>query len=131
MTTFTQHWQQLHWDDVGMRIHSQTAADVERALAADNPGPEEMMALAYLEPLAQRAQRLTRRRFGNTINFYLPLYLSNLCANDCTYYGFSMSNRIRRKTLDEREILSECRAKGIDNVLLVTGEHKSKGKRPM
>lgn len=117
MTTFTQHWQQLQWDDVGMRIHSQTAADVERALAADNPGPEEMMALlspaalAYLEPLAQRAQRLTRRRFGNTINFYLPLYLSNLCANDCTYCGFSMSNRIRRKTLDEREILSECRAR--------------------
>lgn len=135
MTTFTQHWQQLQWDDVGMRIHSQTAADVERALAADNPGPEEMMALlspaalAYLEPLAQRAQRLTRRRFGNTINFYLPLYLSNLCANDCTYCGFSMSNRIRRKTLNEQEILSECRAiraKGIDNVLLVTGEHKSK-----
>lgn len=40
-----------------------------------------------------------------------------------------MSNRIRRRTLDEQKILSECRAiraKGIDNVLLVTGEHKSK-----
>lgn len=60
MTTFTQHWQQLRWDDVSMRIHSQTAADIERALTADNSGPEEMMtllspaALAYLEPLAQQ-----------------------------------------------------------------------------
>lgn len=135
MTTFTQHWQQLKWDNIGMRIHSQTAADVERSLMSENPGAEEMIALLspaaidYLEPLAQRAQLLTRRRFGNTINFYLPLYLSNLCANDCTYCGFSMSNRIRRKTLDKQEILSECRAirvKGVDNVLLVTGEHKSK-----
>ncbi|ODP80189.1 hypothetical protein A9502_30475 [Klebsiella pneumoniae] len=35
--------------------------------------------------------------FGNTVSFYVPLYLSNLCANDCTYCGFSMSNRIKRK----------------------------------
>ncbi|MFO5558408.1 2-iminoacetate synthase ThiH, partial [Klebsiella pneumoniae] len=58
----------------------------------------------YLEPLAQRAQRLTRQRFGNTVSFYVPLYLSNLCANDCTYCGFSMSNRIKRKTLGAAEI---------------------------
>ena len=61
-------------------------------------------ASGYLEPLAQRAQRLTRQRFGNVVSFYVPLYLSNLCANDCTYCGFSMSNRIKRKTLDEADI---------------------------
>lgn len=59
MTTFTPHWQQIQWDDVGMRIHSQTARDVERALVVENPGPADMMALLspaalpYLEPLAQ------------------------------------------------------------------------------
>jgi biotin synthase-like enzyme len=60
--------------------------------------------------MAQKAQRLTRQRFGNTVSFYVPLYLSNLCANDCTYCGFSMSNRIKRKTLNGEEIARECEA---------------------
>ncbi|MGX8807650.1 2-iminoacetate synthase ThiH, partial [Enterobacter hormaechei] len=55
--------------------------------------------------------------------------LSNLCANDCTYCGFSMSNAIKRKTLNEDEILAEChsiRQLGFDSLLLVTGEHQRK-----
>jgi 2-iminoacetate synthase len=63
------------------------------------------------------------------VSFYVPLYLSNLCANDCTYCGFSMSNRIKRKTLDENEIQRECaaiRELGFEHLLLVTGEHQAK-----
>lgn len=135
MTTFTERWKQLNWDDIGLRIHSKTAADVERALTARQPSRDDFMALlspaagAYLEPLAQRAQQLTRQRFGNTVSFYVPLYLSNLCANDCTYCGFSMSNRIKRKTLDAQEISRECEAihaMGFEHLLLVTGEHQTK-----
>ncbi len=116
MKTFSDRWRQLEWDDIRLRINSKTAADVERALAAKQLTRDDMMALLspaaanYLEPLAQRAQRLTRQRFGNTVSFYVPLYLSNLCANDCTYCGFSMSNRIKRKTLDAAEIARECAA---------------------
>nr|WP_154325456.1 2-iminoacetate synthase ThiH [Pantoea sp. 201603H] len=135
MSSFVTNWEALDWDDIGMRINSKTAADVERALNAPRVGREELMALlspaaaAWLEPLAQKAQRLTRQRFGNTVNFFVPLYLSNLCANDCTYCGFSMSNRIKRKTLDGEEIARECaaiRAMGFDHLLLVTGEHQTK-----
>lgn len=135
MNTFTDRWRQLDWDDIRLRIHSKTARDVERALAATHPTREDMMALlspaasAYLEPLAQRSQQLTRQRFGNTVSFYVPLYLSNLCANDCTYCGFSMSNRIKRKILDEDEIARECaaiREMGFEHILLVTGEHEKK-----
>jgi len=135
MADFETRWRQLDWDDIGLRINSSTAQDVEQALNADRLTPQDFMALLspaalpYIEPLAQRAQRLTRQRFGNVVNFYLPLYLSNLCANDCTYCGFSMSNHIKRKTLNEQEIINECeaiRAKGYDNLLLVTGEHKTK-----
>ncbi|MTH48443.1 2-iminoacetate synthase ThiH [Intestinirhabdus alba] len=135
MKVFTDRWRQLDWDDIRLRINGKTAADVERALNAARPGREEMMALlspaasGYLEPLAQRAQRLTRQRFGNTVNFYVPLYLSNLCANDCSYCGFSMSNRIKRKILDEAEIARECaaiRRLGFAHLLLVTGEHQGK-----
>lgn len=135
MKGFTERWRELDWHDIQLRINSKSARDVERALAAPRLSREDMMALlspaasAYLEPLAQRAQRLTRQRFGNTVSFYVPLYLSNLCANDCTYCGFSMSNRIKRKTLDAEEIARECeaiRSMGFDNLLLVTGEHQTK-----
>jgi 2-iminoacetate synthase len=135
MKSFVSQWETLDWDDIRLRIHSKTAADVERALNAVKVGREELMALlspaaqAYLEPLAQKAQRLTRQRFGHAVNLFVPLYLSNLCANDCTYCGFSMSNRIRRKTLDADEIARECQAirkMGFDNLLLVTGEHQAK-----
>lgn len=135
MSTFTERWRQLDWDDIRLRIHSKTAADVQRALNAHQTSRDDLMALlspaaeAFLEPLAQQAQKLTHQRFGNTVSFYVPLYLSNLCANDCTYCGFSMSNRIKRKTLDEHEIARECeaiRAMGFEHLLLVTGEHQSK-----
>lgn len=132
---FQDHWKTLDWDDISLRINSKTAADVERALNAPRVTREDFMALispaaqAYLEPMAQKAQQLTRQRFGNTVSFFAPLYLSNLCANECTYCGFSMSNKIKRKTLDEIEIEKECEALnalGFKHLLLVTGEHKTK-----
>ncbi|AWQ46033.1 thiazole biosynthesis protein ThiH [Klebsiella oxytoca] len=132
---FSSRWQQLDWDDITLRINGKTARDVERALNADKLTRDDFMALIspaaapYLEPLAQRAQQLTRQRFGNVVSFYVPLYLSNLCANDCTYCGFSMSNRIKRKTLDAAEIARECeaiKALGFEHLLLVTGEHQAK-----
>ncbi|SMG60995.1 2-iminoacetate synthase ThiH [Cedecea sp. NFIX57] len=133
--TFTDRWRQLDWDDITLSINGKTAADVERAIHSPRLTREDLMALLspaasrYLEPLAQRAQQLTRQRFGNTVSFYVPLYLSNLCANDCTYCGFSMSNKLKRKTLDEAEIERECEAirkLGFEHLLLVTGEHQTK-----
>ena len=135
MKDFTERWRQLDWEDIRLRIHSKTAADVQQALNKSRLNREDLMALLspaaadFLEPLAQKAQRLTRQRFGNTVSFYVPLYLSNLCANDCTYCGFSMSNRIKRKTLNAEEIEREClaiRKLGFDHLLLVTGEHQTK-----
>ncbi|MFP2508311.1 2-iminoacetate synthase ThiH [Enterobacteriaceae bacterium RIT711] len=133
--TFTDRWRELDWDDITLRINSKTASDVEHALSGRKITRNDLMALLspaasqYLEPLAQQAQQLTRQRFGNTVSFYVPLYLSNLCANDCTYCGFSMSNKLKRKTLDEQEIGRECEAirkLGFEHLLLVTGEHQTK-----
>ncbi|BFU60667.1 MULTISPECIES: 2-iminoacetate synthase ThiH [Rodentibacter] len=134
-SSFPDYWQMLNWDDLALRLRAKTAADVERALQSAVRNLDDLMALlspaaeTYLEPMAQLAQQLTRQRFGNAVSFYLPLYLSNLCKNDCTYCGFSMSNPIKRKTLNEQEILAECeaiRAMGYEHILLVTGEHQQK-----
>ncbi|KAB0457932.1 2-iminoacetate synthase ThiH [Vibrio kanaloae] len=133
--TFVDRFKQLNWDDIGMSIFSKTAADVERALSNPKRDLEDFKALIspaaepYLEQMAQQSLALTRKRFGNTMSLYIPLYLSNLCANACSYCGFSMENRIKRRTLTLEEIDAECAAikkMKFDSVLLVTGEHETK-----
>lgn len=79
-----------------------------------------------LDSLGQQAQRLTRQRFGKTIRFFAPLYLSNECINNCKYCGFSRDNPILRVTLSIDEVVREARslvAEGFRNILLVAGEH--------
>jgi 2-iminoacetate synthase len=113
------------------------AADVERVLARmAQPGRRELSdfatlispaAAAFLPEMCELSRSLTRQRFGNTIGMYLPLYLSNHCANDCSYCGFSAKNRIARKVLSAAEVDLECRhitAMGFKSLLLVTGEHE-------
>jgi len=79
-----------------------------------------------LEVLGQRAQALTRQRFGRVVRLFAPLYLSNECINNCLYCGFSRDNPIRRVTLSVPEVVRETRAlkeRGFRNLLLVAGEH--------
>jgi 2-iminoacetate synthase len=80
----------------------------------------------FLEELCRRSQALTRRRFGNVMRLFAPLYLSNECINNCKYCGFSRDNPIARVTLTVEEALREARAlkeRGFRNILLVAGEH--------
>ncbi|EGR1752357.1 2-iminoacetate synthase ThiH [Vibrio parahaemolyticus] len=133
--SFYDRFQQLDWDDISMSIYAKTAQDVERALAKPKRDLEDFKALIspaaepYLEQMAKISYSLTRKRFGNTMSLYIPLYLSNLCANACTYCGFSMENRIKRRTLNRDEVEAEIGAikrMKFDSVLLVTGEHETK-----
>ena len=83
-------------------------------------------AAELLEPLCQRSQQTTRRRFGKVIRLFAPLYLSNECINNCKYCGFSRDNPILRVTLAVDEVRREGRAllqQGFRNILLVSGEH--------
>ena len=78
-----------------------------------------------LEALAQQAHLVTRQRFGQTIRFFIPLYLSNECYNKCTYCGFSYDHDIPRYTLSDDEIsqnVSVIVNKGFQHILLLTGE---------
>ncbi|MBS1604854.1 MAG: 2-iminoacetate synthase ThiH [Bacteroidetes bacterium] len=119
------------WGEVKDSIYRKTAADVERALAKGQRDLEDLKALispaagSYLEEMAQQSHRLTQQRFGKVIQLYLPLYLSNECQNICTYCGFSLDNKIRRRTLGAGELLREAeavKAMGYEHVLLVSGE---------
>jgi 2-iminoacetate synthase len=87
-------------------------------------------AAPWLEEMAQLSHRLTVERFGRTMQLYAPMYLTNVCANICTYCGFSAQNRIPRKALDDAEIRAEADVlarHGFEHVLLVTGESSRYG----
>lgn len=137
MSTFRTIFDQHHWDNVKASIYQKTARDVERALSATRCDLEDFKALIspsaapYLEDMARLSQQRTLRRFGKTMQLYVPFYLSNECENICTYCGFSMDNPMQRRTLNGAEILRETeaiKAMGYQHVLLVTGEaHRTVG----
>ena len=84
-------------------------------------------ALPFLEEIAQQAQAETRKHFGNSINMFTPLYISNYCENYCIYCGFNCHNKIHRAKLNYEEIEKEMQAiakTGLQEVLLLTGESK-------
>lgn len=112
-------------------VASSTADDVLRAIACERPGPADLAALLspaaapFLESMAQRANELTVRHFGRTIQLFTPLYLANHCTNQCRYCGFNARNHIRRDQLTPDRILAEGRtiaATGLRQLLLLTGD---------
>ena len=129
--SFLEHYNQLSWNELKIAIASKNSADVERALTSQKVTHDQFLSLIspaaepYLETMARKSMQLTRQRFGNTMQMFIPLYLSNKCTNICTYCGFSLENKIRRKTLSMEELDREIAAiknLGFDHVLLVTGE---------
>src|SRR5436190_1484294 len=105
---FRKIFDQYNWEGVAASIYSKTASDVERAMEESGEGAtEDFMALVspaaekFLPQMAQFSHQLTRKRFGNVIQMYIPMYLSNECQNICTYCGFSLTNHIDRITLNE------------------------------
>ncbi len=137
MNSFKDIFYQHNWKEVKDSIYSKTESDVIRALNRDRINLEDFKALIspaalpYLEQMAALSNQITQKRFGKTIQMYIPIYLSNECQNICTYCGFSLDNKIKRITLTEAQILKEIeviKSFGYDHILLVTGEsHKNVG----
>ncbi|WP_372776697.1 2-iminoacetate synthase ThiH [Mangrovibacterium sp.] len=119
------------WKNTTELIYSKTDSEVQAALQAKSRNLDDFMALIspaaepYIEEMARQSQQRTLRRFGKTIQLYVPLYLSNFCENNCVYCGFNTQNRIKRKVLSYEEIKDEViaiRKLGFEHILLVTGE---------
>lgn len=138
--TFLSTWQQHDFAATTAAIEAKTTADVQRALTrirfggrADLDDLAAMLSPAaapFLEDMAQLSHQLTIERFGHTMQLFAPLYLTNVCANVCTYCGFSAQNRIPRKVLNDDEIRAEAavlKSRGIEHVLFVTGESRNAG----
>lgn len=79
-----------------------------------------------LEELFSTARRVKNEIYGRRLVLFAPLYVSNLCANDCVYCAFRAGNpEVKRRALTQDEVANETRIlidQGHKRVLLVAGE---------
>jgi 2-iminoacetate synthase len=82
------------------------------------------------EKLFHTAKEVKEKIYGNRLVLFAPLYLTNLCVNNCLYCAFRKDNRdLKRITLSISEIEAEARflvEQGQKRLLLVCGEHPKK-----
>ena len=110
-----------------------TENDVRRALEHDEKTVDDFKALLspaalpLLEEIAEAARVETKKHFGNSVNMFTPLYISNYCENYCIYCGFNCHNKIHRAKLNAEEIEHEMQTiakTGLQEILILTGESK-------
>ena len=111
--------------------HNTTDSDILNTLAKHHFTLEDLPVLLspiaqnHIETLANRSHHLTTQRFGKTMQLFIPMYISNVCYNNCTYCGFSMDYDYKRITLNSDDILAEAhyiKSRGFDHILILTGE---------
>lgn len=100
------------------RLQGLEADDVAALAAISDPD--------LLGELFRCAREVKEEIYGKRLVLFTPLYVSNLCGNDCAYCAFRSSNRaVARKALSQEEIAAETAAlvdEGHKRVLLVAGE---------
>jgi 2-iminoacetate synthase len=83
-----------------------------------------------LEELYHKAKEVKEKIYGNRLVLFAPLYVTNLCVNNCLYCAFRKDNtELIRKTLTIDEIEAEARylvLTGQKRILVVAGEHPKK-----
>lgn len=89
----------------------------------------ELMAVSggeLLEDLFDTARFVKEEIYGRRMVIFAPLYISNVCGNECSYCAFRMSNKsIERHALGLDDIKQEALQliqQGQKRVLLVAGE---------
>ncbi len=93
-------------------------------LAVDDP--------QYLRKIFEAASFVKDAIYGRRVVLFAPLYISNLCVNNCLYCAFKADNAlIKRKALTVFEINSQTEwllRRGHKRILMVCGEEAPGGK---
>lgn len=80
-----------------------------------------------IEEIKEGARSLKEKVYGERIVLFAPLYVGDLCTNNCQYCGFRSSNKdVKRITLSANELVTETKAlidQGHKRLILVYGEH--------
>lgn len=80
-----------------------------------------------IEEIKEGARTLKEKVYGERIVLFAPLYVGDLCTNNCQYCGFRAENKgMKRITLSHEELIGETTAlidQGHKRLILVYGEH--------
>ena len=78
------------------------------------------------DELFATARAIKEEIYGSRLVMFAPLYISNRCANECSYCAYRASNReLHRITLSQEEIAAEIKViieQGHKRILMVAGE---------
>jgi 2-iminoacetate synthase len=76
--------------------------------------------------LFEEANHIKETIYGKRLVIFAPLYISNLCANECSYCAFRAKNKaVVRRSLNQEEIKRETEilvGQGHKRILMVAGE---------
>ena len=79
-----------------------------------------------LKELFDTANQVKETIYGKRLVLFAPLYISNMCANECLYCAFRATNKaIKRNALTQEQIAHEVRIlinQGHKRILMVAGE---------
>ncbi len=80
-----------------------------------------------INEIKEGARKLKENIYGERIVLFAPLYVGNLCINNCVYCGFRSSNtEQKRSTLTTEDLIKQVVAlenTGQKRLILVYGEH--------
>ena len=113
-------------DPVRVRELLAKAREMKGLADADLPPLMALRDPRLLLELFDAAKWVKEQIYGNRIVMFAPLYVSNLCGNECLYCAFRASNReLPRRALRQEEIAAEVGhllAQGHKRLVLVAGE---------
>ncbi len=93
----------------------------ETAVLINTTDPE------LIEKIKQGARTLKEKVYGERIVLFAPLYVGDMCINNCQYCGFRSTNKeMHRITLEPEQLIKEVVAleeQGHKRLILVFGEH--------
>ena len=95
-------------DPVRIRELLAKAREMKGLADADLPPLMALRDPRLLLELFDAAKWVKEQIYGNRIVMFAPLYVSNLCGNECLYCAFRASNRdLPRRVLRQEEIAAE------------------------
>lgn len=97
----------------GVQSSAEVSRIIDKAALSDGLTPEETAVLLHvedpelLEKIYQTAKDIKEQIYGKRLVFFVPLYISDYCINNCVYCGYRRHNSFERRKLTMEEIRNE------------------------
>jgi 2-iminoacetate synthase len=100
-------------DSKAVRSGAEVMRVIDKAALSDGLTPEEVAVLlnvedpVLLDRIYHTAREIKEQIYGKRLVFFVPLYISDYCINNCVYCGYRRDNSFGRRKLSMQEIRNE------------------------